>query len=683
MRASAGPFAVLLCTALLPAAADAQQQRAVSVTARGLFGDELLLNDAYSPVLVEVRNHTRRTLRGKVVLTSRHYSYGPQKHEVTLDLPPNAARHVTVDLFLSDGTTVEVAYVVGDVRLSSASVSPAYSPSQTGIVVLADPPRLRGALLDIDVDQPTPAQPYAPPGSTVVRMPVGVVPLDPATGDPMLPTSSLGWATTGLLVASTRELARVGPAEQQALTDWIRAGGQVLIFPRTDAELRDPFVQSLTGAVERYEAMPTSDQHVLVPAAARGTYYRGDGADFRTSGYGGSRRIGFGRVHVAVYDGTAPPFAEAAETRELVRSILSTRRTAGVATPLLPWGRRADDVSSPMFYGGGPTFGTLRAALDPNEGYRPALGLVAVVLLVYVLVIGPVNFTFIGKRNRPTLALITTPVAAIACLVVMLGVGYLGKGTVMRYRAVEIVELQEGDALGPARRYSGLFLTRPASFDLESPERGVAGIVRTPTGDLSPVTDHAGERPVVRGVRGRLWETVFVREERIADMGGGVTFDRSGTRLAGVRNGTDQVLRGVVVIDGAGSVYRVGTIAAGASAPVSQVAEVTLSVGMYWEEDPAQRTLASMMGIPRDRTETLDGAMKVFGTTVATPAVPVLFGWVEVPSRGDVAGTFGREFDVQFVRVVPLVEERVEPAFVPPVLPMLDPSEDEPLGGAP
>ena len=671
---------VLIAVAVVGAPSLASAQRVpVDVSARGLFGDELLINDAYGTVLVEVRNRTRGTLRGRVAVTSRHYARGPEKHEIQLDLPPQATRQVTMDLFLADGTTVEIGYVVDDRPVASTAISPAYSASSTGIVVMSDPPRLRGALLELDVEQQTAPQPYAPPSATMVRMPVGVVPLDAQTGDPMLPTSSLAWAPAGILIASAPLLARTPLAEQQALRDWVIAGGTVLIFPRTENDLRDPFVESLAGRLERYEATPSLDQDIFVPEGARGAYYRSDDPAFRVEPYGGSRRLGFGRVHVATYDGTAPPFADAAQTRELVRAILSVRRQHGISTPVLPWGRRVDDVGGGMFYGGGPSFGALRAALDPNEGYRPALGLVAVVLLLYVLVIGPVNFAFVGKRNRPALALVTTPVAACACLVLMLGVGYLGKGTRMRYRAVELVDVQETDAVGPARRYSGLFLTRPAEFDLPSPDRGRTHIIRTGASDVA-VTDHAGEQPVVRGLRGRLWETVFVREERIADLGGGITFDRAGHRLVGVRNGTDRTLRGAVVIDGAGSVYRVGTLEPGASAPVSSVAELTLTTtNWYWgQDDPSVAALARIMGMESEQREALDGALQLVGTNLAAPDVPVLLAWSEVADRGEVADTFARELDVQLLRVVP----RVDPPSIRMAVPV-EPDYPEPIQDPP
>jgi len=225
----------------------------------------------------------------------------------------------------------------------------------------------------------------------------------------------------------------------------------------------------------------------------------------------------------------------------------------------------------------------------------------------------------------------------------------------MRYRAVEVVELREGDPVGPARRYSGLFLTRPAAFELPSPDHGVARVVRAPTADLSPVTDHGTERPTLRGLRGRLWETVFVREEHMVNLGGSVTFEEAGRRLTTVHNGTSATLRGAVIVDAASNIYRIGDIPAGGQAAIPQVSTLLLSNPGYWggDIDPSTRSLAREMGLPRDHEAALDGTLKAFGGTLATPPVPTLFAWVEQEPRPQVAGAFAPELDLRFLRVIP------------------------------
>jgi hypothetical protein len=626
--------------------------RPIALSARPLFGDQLLLPNAHVPVLVNVQNRTDRTISGRVVIEVHNYMTGKRRYEIAADLPSRESRQVVLTPYIADGGSVQVSYRMGGRSLSSTTLTTAYSPALTGLVLLDNPSHLRGALLEMEVEEAGIGAYGAP---RMVRLPIGTVPADARSADPILPRDAVAWSAVGMLISSAPAFERVGAPERAAILDWVRTGGQLLLFTRSDADVNNPALSELLGEVELsvpLGAGETTADTSLVPTGAEVRQLSGPGV--RSEMFGGSRRIGFGRIFVATFEGTSPRFASADQTRELVRAIISRHRAPGIEAATLPFARYEDQVSQD-FFGGGPSFSSLRPSLDPNEGYRPALALVAVVLLFYVLLVGPLNFTFVGRRGKPTLALLTTPIAAIGCLAVLLLVGYLGKGVTMRHRSVEVVELFEGESAGSARRYGGLFLTRPASFDLPSPDRGIVRQI----GDTSdaPVSVDDGERTTLSSVRGGLWETVFVREDRIADVGGEILFERAGRRVVAVLNRTPHVLRGAVIIDGIGGVYRVGDLSAGGRAIVPAVTSMTLATpNAFWgPEDYAVTQFAELMGFPADQKEILDGVSKVFGGNF-TVGVPVLFAVAEI-ERDDVAGTFSPELDYTFVRVVPDLEK--------------------------
>ena len=641
-----------LMTAFLAAApataVRAQPKLPVRIDAHGIFGDELLLPNGYTTLRIELTNTTARSLRGTLSVQVAQWRAPPVRHELALDLPGLGERRALITVFVENGSDIRIRYDVGGREAGRAQLSNGYASVDAGVVVMADPPRIRGALLDLAVEN-TGAPSFGAPG-TVETYPTGVVPIDRASGDPILPTDAVGWSKVRLLVASAPLLMRAGPREQQALGDWVRTGGEILVFPRSDADLRDPLLVSWLGMVEPFEAPANEDQPAFVPASMSGRYLRGE-SGFRTEAFGGSKRFGFGRVYVATYDGTVPPAVDGPEPIAIVRAIVSQVPVKGVEQPLLDFGKGQDSFSDAF---GANSFGSLRATLDPNEGYRPALGLVAIMLLFYVVLIGPINFAFIGKRNRPTLALITTPAAALGCLVLMLGLGYLGKGVRTRYRAVSVVESMEGDSSGVMRRYSGLFLTRPATFAVPGPERGFLMPLRSDSSDLSPTYSHAESPPVLGDLRGRLWETIFTREDLLEELGGSVIFDRQQGVLVRVHNRTKHRLRGAVMVDRFGWVYRIGDIDAGGSAEVNRDGTLHLEdQQMFWgREDTNLRQFGRVMNLPRERNEALHGAIRLLGGTLMSPGSPALFAWVDAPPRPAVAGIFGREEDYWFVRIV-------------------------------
>ncbi|MBW2460304.1 MAG: hypothetical protein JRH11_01575 [Deltaproteobacteria bacterium] len=630
---------------LATAAAQAPAPPPVALTAVPLFGEPLLLPRAHVPLLVTAQNRTGGTLTGQVVVEATHHAAGRRRYQIAMDLPAGEERQVVVTPAVLEGCSITTTYRVDGRPLATVVLHPGYSMAVQGIVLLDNPSHLRGALLEMDIEEP-PIDMYS--SARMVRVPVGIAPVDARSMDPILPTNPAGWSTVRTVLASAPSFEGLPDRERGALLDWLRAGGDLVVFLRTDADLRAPALGAFFRHAEVVEVPRSSGPTGLVPGD--GPLRQLTGAGVRQEVFGGSMRFGFGRVHAVTYEGTSRRLATAPETRSLVMAIIARGHVPGRGAPSLALGRLDDGYPA-----GNARFETLRPSLDPNEGYRLALVLVAFVLLFYVVLVGPVNFHFVGKRGKPTLALLTTPVAAAACLLVLLAVGYIGKGTRMRYRAVEVVEVVEGDRRGPGRRYSGLFLTRPLTFDFPAPPGSLAFDVAA--GGEHPAVEVEGAGTTLRRIRGGLWETVFVREDHIADIGGEVVFQRRDQRVVGVTNGTHRDLRGAVVVDGVGAVYRIGDVPAGGTAEVP--GSVAMNLGTersFWgPEDALVGQLAEAMGIDRNRRNLLPGIANLLGGHLSVGATPVLFAFTEV-DRGEVADTFGPEFDYQFIRVVPDLE---------------------------
>ncbi|HJK95110.1 MAG TPA: hypothetical protein RMH85_25585 [Polyangiaceae bacterium LLY-WYZ-15_(1-7)] len=651
-RAAPIALAALFFAALAPGLARAQQgeQRPpVGVEVGGLFGDDLVVPHTHAPVLVTLTNRTREAWQGTLELSVDDWRRRAERHRMRVDLPAGATRRVQLALRMRDsGATLRASYRQGRL-LGSASTTVGYNASARGVVVLADPPRLRQALLDIESEQ---EQPYG--GSRRVALPIGAVPFDPDTGDPMAPTQAVAWSVAELVVASAPDLERLLPPQRRALFDWLRSGGQLLVFPRTPEDARAPAVGDLFGPLERVEGYAAVGHFATVPEAARSIgWVAPPGARVRAEPFGVSAPVGFGRAFLATYDGAAPPHVDAPETRRAIVSLIERHRRRGTDAPLFAFGG-ADASSEP--WASPWNFRPLRASLDPNESFRPALGLVAVVLILYVFLVGPINFNWLSKKNKPTLALVTTPLAALGCLMVLLLVGYVGKGTTMRYRSVSMLELVEGEPVGPERRYLGTFLTRPTTFELESPERGVLRLLEE-GGARPPVVTHDGSTPVLEELQGGLWETLFLREDRLVEAGEGISFERSGNNLAAVVNRSELALRDAFVVDSTGNAYPVGDVPPGGRAPVAGTPTQSLGMDtpMFWgENDATLRAVTRLLGVDPERRKAVFGLVQNMGGTLVGP-LPTLYARVEVPGEM-LAGRFVPEMELRFVRVVPYVE---------------------------
>lgn len=637
-------LAALACSlAARPAIAQDDASAPVAVDAVGLFGPELHLPARHIPVRVTVRNRTAAPLRGRVIVESSDWRERSERHGVALDLPPRGERTVELTVLARESGTLVAGFELGGRRVASRHLSIAYNAAAEGLVVLADPPRIRGSLLDVQTEQ------FVRHGGTsIVNMPVGVISFDATSGEPLAPTRASGWHAARLVVASAPTLERLSPTQRDALFDWLRGGGELVVFLRSPEDLRAPAMQAMAPLTWRPDDDPTPSALVPAGAPAARIVASTDRAEPRE--YGISVPVGFGRVEVVRYDGTAPPYVDAPETRRLVEQIAGRPRRAGAELPMFRPGapESFDDWS------GGWTFRPVRSYLDPNESFRPALGFVAILLLLYVIVVGPLNFSWVARKNRPTLALITTPIAAFVCLALLLGVGYVGKGTTMRYRAVGLLELVEGEPSGPERRYLGLFLTRPATFDLAVPERGTTSLVHGVGARGLKVASY-GERSIVEDLQGGLWETLFLREDRLSGLGGAVTLEREGGHLVAVRNESRVTLRGAVVLDMSGNAYVVGDVAPGARVEIARAPSEALgsTEPMFWSEhDPKVARVARLLGVPADQSGAVYGVAQLMGGSLVGPW-PALYAQIDPESEAPLADRFVRERELRFVRVVP------------------------------
>lgn len=647
-------------SALAPSVSAQAPRDPVRVTVEPLFGEGTLTSDGYSAVLVTLENVSGADLGGELDLRVETYADHAARHVAHLDLPRAATRQVVMTLFVdANASHVSARYSDGARLLGRGNASVSYAGGARSVVVLGDPPRLRGALLELDASDSTLT------GPRQVRAPVGVVRFD-AAGDPMLPAEVAAWSTVRLLVASAPVLARASAAQRSVIADWLRSGGRLLVFPRSAHDLDGAWLRELAGPVG---AEQSSARTLLVPDDVV-HFALSCSESQRTESFGCSAPVGFGRVFLASYDGASPAAIETGVPRELVRSVYEPFDDQ--PTSVLPFGRGRDDVTQMDYYTGAPSFGSLRVALDPNEGFRPALILVAIVLLLYVIVVGPINFRWVQKKNRPALALVTTPLAALACLALLLVVGYVGKGVSMRYRRFELVEAVEGERRAPARRYTGLFSTRPGSFDLPGTERSEIAHRIDGGGERGPVHRHEGGRVILSDFRAGLWETVFLREDRVVDLGGAIRFERDGRRLAAVVNDTPHALTSAVVVDGSGDVYVIGAVPPGARADIPRRSGGTVPVGSYYgaPEDVAGQ-LAEHGDVDEDHLPYLRGLVSL-AVPLVPGATPVLYA--RAPIEGPTLGPFSPEHDDRWIRIVPrLAGSPVVPAM-PPSIPGSDPT---------
>ncbi len=388
--------------------------------------------------------------------------------------------------------------------------------------------------------------------------------VNPATGDPVLPVRAPDYASVTVVLARSEALAKLAGPELDALGGWVMAGGALAVVVTRPEDLRGPVLTALTGGAIHETPPPTDlirERDFLVapdssatpsysyptPSMKRRLASPGTGIADKLVGYAGgnlqpspwgaSASYGLGEVHLLGFDATREPFVSddwvQREVVDLVRH--AWERDSAVALPL---GKTALDASGTS---------EIRKQLDPNEGSRWAIAVAALLLLVYAVVAGPINFHLAAKHGTPLRALRRLPLWAAGALAGVVLLGALAKGIRGRARHLVLVEAGAGMPRGAATRFRGFYTSSSSELTVRATERDsvldVAG--ETDDADREIVVDRDGAR--IDKLRAKPWQTLVVREDGFSNLGGGVSLVERPDGQIAVKNRIARDLVGVLL----------------------------------------------------------------------------------------------------------------------------------------
>jgi hypothetical protein len=393
-------------------------------------------------------------------------------------------------------------------------------------------PALRGTALPLRRSGAT----YRAPSALVSSPPV-----DPATGDLVLPRWAAGYANATLVAASARRLAKIGQTELSALSRWVLSGGALAVALERPEDLRlDVLTRLAGGAIQQTAAgreVYGESTFFLGPEASQVPALRDpggigllqterraprpdiaqllkgySGGNLRPSPWGAVASYGLGELHLVAFE-LGEPFAS---DRWVTLKLADLLRHAAErqATIALPLGRTAFD---------GPGADAVRTLLDPNRTVRWTIVFAALLLLGYAVVAGPVSFWLASRKGRPLRALVHLPFWALGTLAAIVLLGLAGKGIRGRARHFTVVEAGAGMLRGTAVRFRGFY--SPSSKDIQVRPTSRASLLDVAQGadfvERTLTVDRDGPR--LSRLRTKPWSTVVAREDGFMNLAGGIS----------------------------------------------------------------------------------------------------------------------------------------------------------------
>jgi hypothetical protein len=395
-----------------------------------------------------------------------------------------------------------------------------------------------------------------------------------------LPERPEGLGSFNVLIINNIDTTSLSTAQQSTLESWVRQGGRLVVGGGAQA------MQVATGLPASLLPIRLNNMTELSDLSGLAAYAGGD--EVRVPGpFVVSTGEATGGTILAQQD-NLPLVREWAVDNGFVDSIAldleaspfdAWSGTIGFWTALLsPNSKFPDNLPVDISVRQMRANGLVYALSNMPTLDLPSIRWLAILLIFYVILIGPVNYLVLRWRKKLQLAWVTIPLITLAFSGGAFGVGYAMRGTDVIMNKIAIIEPQPSGS-AEVSSYMGLFSPERRTYEIQVSGGGLlspmnqdydpwSGMPVTSIGQTTFVQSDPG---IVRGLNVNQWSMQSFMTEGTWQNFGGVTSDLQfqGETLSGtVRNDTAYKINGAALILGT-QIYKLGDLAPGDTKTVS------------------------------------------------------------------------------------------------------------------
>jgi len=427
-----------------------------------------------------------------------------------------------------------------------------------------------------------------------------------------LPPNPLGWEGLDVLVLNDVDTTGLSPQQRQALETWVVHGGHLIVgggagAARTAAGIADLLpvavvgtqaVDSLWALGERWDVPVATGPFALAETTLQEgeTLIEQDGLILLAR-----RTYGAGAVDFVAFDAGLNPFTNWKDHARLWEYI------AGTGTTGL-WRQTVGNEHS------------AHDAINAIPGLElPSTLQILAFMLLYTLLVGPVNYLVLRKLDRRELAWVTIPVLIAGFTACAYLTGFQIRGGKPIVHSLALVHVPDGADTGRASELVGLFSPRRTTYDVHLPQAQAGPVPGSIFAGPAPQPLHVIQeadgstisdlRVNVGGVRPFVADGYVDVPAVETDLQLAMPTGSGSPRLEGVlRNGSAR-LEGAVIIAG-GNVQRLGDLEPGAEVAInlcldsswttggttgpylhtgSEVASLVMGTTSFWDDQDTYR----------------------------------------------------------------------------------------------
>lgn len=356
------------------------------------------------------------------------------------------------------------------------------------------------------------------------------------------PDKWIGLSALDAVVLHDVAFDELTPDQGRALSDYVRMGGTLVLGPGvTKGWLGHPvlssFVSIRAGEPQMASSLPELNsvhgkfrnaEPFLVHPLQNGEPFKDGRFGREIVQYG----VGFGRVLVLGFDVLRPPLDTWNGRRALWTDLLGAaprwfQEDRGVF-PIAASAQQRLDLFSQM-----------ARLINPYPSFALIFGLAA----VFLFAVGPLNYVLLWRLRRTILLVVTIPAISIGFVALILGLGYLLKGTTTVVHSARLLTTRQGLDCAKEIHLFSLFSPATRTYDVTC-EPGTYG---QPPGRwgmtdyrysgrrsdmMSTLTCETGAGISIRGLSTGQWQSWDLETRSLRELGKGIRFDVEG---AGVR----------------------------------------------------------------------------------------------------------------------------------------------------
>lgn len=443
----------------------------------------------------------------------------------------------------------------------------------------------------------------------------------------VLPDRWVGLAALDLIVLHDAPLDELTTDQARALQDYVRLGGTVLVIPgATPGTVSHPVVQSI--APIRAEP-PRTVTSLPGFAAAFGSFrapepfliqplLNGTPALDGVPPEGGREFVrfdtGLGRVFVAGADLRRAPFDTWSGRHPFWSHVLTHTprwyQEEAVAFPIAAGASQREEL-----------FARMSRLINPY----PPFGLILGLAVVFLAVVGPLNYMLLWRLRRTLLLVLTVPGISVGFLALVVLLGYVLKGTSAVVHSARLLSTRSGLGVARETQLYSLFSPSARSYDVTF-EPGTYGPFdrwsnidrpRRRQDVQTTLTFQTGTAMSLRGLNVGQWQTWDLETRSLRELGKGVRFSVEGGRVKVHNDSPRTIERGLFL----------------------QTGPEPLEVA-FPAVEPGKSVEALLTGVPVRGVEALGFGPDSLGETLLRPWLDAQVGSVRAPAASQAPQRF-------------------------------------------